>query len=128
MHLDKFEQAQINLIIVGNGKPEQINRLVSETGYKGIIVTDPTLESFKQLNFRRNVSGILSVGAILDGVKAFGAGHRQKGVQGDALQLGGVALIDSEPVLHYHYISENAADHPAISDIFKECAKINSNK
>lgn len=51
------------------------------------------------------------------GVKALGAGHRQVGVQGDSLQLGGAVVIGAGPVCHYLYRSEKAADHPMVSDI-----------
>lgn len=87
-------------------------------------MTDPSLLSYNVLGFRRNITGVLSFSAVVAGMKAFGEGHRQVGVQGDALQLGGAVIIGPGPVMHYLYASEKAADHPPVSDILEECFKI----
>lgn len=114
--------AGANLVVVGNGKPEQIGPLAKESGFIGPIVTDQARTSYLSLGFRRGVSGLISLNAVVAGVKAFGSGYRQAGVHGDALQLGGIAIIGSGPTLHYIYRSEKAADHPPVSDVLRECS------
>lgn len=109
-------------MVVGNGPPEDIPDFADHTGYREHIVTDPSLSSFVALGFTRKLSGILSVNALMGGLKALGKGHRQKGIKGDAIQLGGVAVVASGPVLYYYYRSTQAADHPPIEKLLAACA------
>lgn len=84
-------------------------------------MTDPELLSFAALGFTRKLSGILSASTLAGGLKALKDGHRQTGIQGDALQLGGVIVIGPGPVLFYYYRSEKAGDHPPVEQIFEAC-------
>ncbi len=75
------------------------------------------------MGLTRNISGLLSSKVILGGLKAFSSGHRQKGVQGDAMQLGGAAVIGPDSKVYYYYRSKQAADHPPVGDIIEACLK-----
>lgn len=73
------------------------------------------------MGFTRNISGLLSSKVLLGGLKAFSSGHRQRGVQGDAMQLGGAVVIGPDSQVYYYYRSNQAADHPPVGEIIKAC-------
>lgn len=107
--------------MIGNGKPDQITKIVQKTGYKGKILTDPGLASFKALGLSKKVSGILAPAALISGIKALKEGYRPGRIQGDTLQLGGAVVIGPGPILYYYYRSTQAADHAPVEDILQGC-------
>ena len=53
-------------------------------------------------------------------VRAWRGGHRQQGVQGDALQLGAVAIVRPGDEVTYLHRSTHAGDHPPPAEILQK--------
>lgn len=86
-------------------------------------MTDPGLKSYTTLGFTKKLSGILSTSTFLGGLKALKDGHRQTGLQGDALQLGGAIVVGPGGVLYYYFRSDKAEDHPPIDQMLEACTR-----
>lgn len=83
--------------------------MVFATAYPGKILTDPSRKIYGQLLFKRSLSRIFTPHSLVSGVKAVAGGHRQGGLKGDALQLGGAVVINREgKLLHYHACKDAA--------------------
>lgn len=81
------------------------------------VWTDEPRKSYRLLEFKRGVGGILSLGAVKNAVRAFSSGFRQKKVQGDAMQLGGVLVVQPGGEIAYRQASESAGDHPPPDEV-----------
>jgi peroxiredoxin len=119
--MNTFNQLNVRIVVIGNGFPNFIEGFRNDTGYTGDLYTDPSLKSYQLLNFKNSVTSLLGFKTIKSAVHALSTGYLQKGIQGDALQQGGVVVIDSagEPV--YFYANSEAGDHAPLNDIIQAC-------
>ena len=104
--------ADAELVIVGNGTPQQAGWFAEDVGLASPVFTDPTLEIYRAVGSRRGMLGVLDPRVF---VRAFGAlrrGFRQRGVQGDATQLGGLFVIAPGNEVAFGYRSRFAGDYP----------------
>ena len=92
-----------------------------DTRYKGLLFTDPTLETYKILGFKKGLTSLVGFNPLKAGIRAWGTGYRQKGIQGPPLQQGGVLVVGPGNVVHYIYRSKKAGDHPPLEEILKAC-------
>lgn len=109
----------MELIVIGNGAPNFIEGFRERSGFTGPIYTDPELRSYEALELRRDLRATLSLRVVKRAVSAYRKGNRQVSTQGDALQQGGVFVINTEGELLYTYRSEFAGDHPDVADILR---------
>jgi len=119
--METFNKINVRIVVIGNGFPNFIEGFRNDTGYTGDLFTDPSLESYQLLNFKNSVKSLLGFKTMKSALHALSTGYLQKGIQGDALQQGGVVVVDSggEPV--YFYASSEAGDHAPISEIIQAC-------
>ena len=75
------------------------------------IFIDPDLRAYRAAGLRRGFLELLSPRLITNGVRAFSSGSRQKGVQGDAFQLGGSFVIRRGGGVAFAHRSREAGDH-----------------
>jgi hypothetical protein len=87
------------------------------TGYRGDLLTDPSLESYKILGFASGVGKVMGLKALFRGFSAMRAGYKPGKIQGSVLQLGGVIIITPDATVPYFFASAEAGDHPPISDL-----------
>lgn len=109
------------LIVIGNGKPQDLPEFAKLTGYSGKLFTDPSLKTFKALGFSRKISGLMAMDAVVSGFKALKDGIRPGSMQGDALQLGGAVVIGPGNQVFYYYKGKQAADHAPVKAILAGC-------
>lgn len=111
------------LILVGNGNRHFAEAFRSELGITAPIYVDTKREAYRALEMKR---GFMRTLGSLDTWKSFGralrGGFRQKGVQGDAWQLGGVLVVRTDGTVAYRYLSDSAGDHPPVADILAALA------
>ena len=100
------------LVIVGNGTPQQAGWFVEDVGLSTPVFTDPTLEIYRLLKSRRGLLGVLDPRVFLRTFSALRKGFRQHGVQGDPTQLGGVFVIRPSGRFAFEYRSRFAGDYP----------------
>lgn len=118
----EFNTRNAELIIIGNGKPQDLAAFAQVTGYSGKLFTDQSLESFKALGFTRNISGLFATEAVAKGFKAIKDGLRPGSIQGDALQLGGAVVVGPGDQVYYFYRGKQAADHAPVNAILDGCS------
>jgi hypothetical protein len=115
--IDQLHAAGAELVIIGNGAPMFIAGFRERSGYKGPLYTDPSLATYKAAHLGRGFGKTfnpLSIGAT---VKAFAHGSRQRGVEGDAYQQGGVVVIAPGGVVKWHHISKRLGDNATMEQI-----------
>jgi peroxiredoxin len=106
-----------DLAAVGNGTPDQADHLARALGTDFPLLTDPDRRTFAALGARRSPGGVLHPRVLASAARAWRAGHRQHGVQGDAMQLGGVVVIHPGDEVAGVWRSAHAGDHPAAEQI-----------
>jgi hypothetical protein len=81
------------------------------------ILTDPSLEAYKAMDLRRGLGSTFRPSIIKHGIRAWKSGHKQGRTQGDAMQLGGVFVIDASGTIGFSQRSTEAGDHASINDV-----------
>lgn len=119
----EFEKQNVRLIVIGNGAPNFISAFREETGYQGLLYTDPSLETYKLLNLKRGVGSLFGFKSLKEGVRALSSGYLQTEIQGDALQQGGAVIAGPGDVLHDVYRNKEAGDHPPIQKMLAMVGK-----
>ena len=108
------------LVLIGNGNRRFAEAFKHDLGITTPVYVDTKREAYRALEMKRGFTRTLG---SLDTWKSFGralkAGFRQKGVQGDAWQLGGVLVVLPGGSVVYRYLSESAGDHPSSADILQ---------
>ena len=109
----------VNLVIIGNGKPFHIEGFRKNTGYSGQVYTNPDLSFYNFFEFKRSATSIFGMKAMATSFKAISNGRFQKGVKGDALQIGGMVLVDSSSNIRFLFQSKEAGHHYPADEIPK---------
>ena len=120
-NISTFNKINVRIVVIGNGLPNFIEGFKEETGYQGEIFTDPSLQTYQLLNFKKSVSSLLGLKTFKSAFNAMKSGYGQKGIQGNAFQQGGVIVIHPVDTPVYFYISKEAGDHAPLDDIVKAC-------
>jgi len=87
------------------------------TGYKGTLFTDPSRKVFEYLGFKSSVTGFIGLKPLAKTLSALKKGHKQGGIEGSTLQLGGAVVIDTEKTIRFYFASNKAGDHPDVADL-----------
>ena len=116
-----FQLANVHLVIIGNGPHKFIQPFREDTRYKGPFFTDPTLETYKILGFKKGITSLVGLSPLKAGIRALGTGYMQKGIKGPATQQGGVLVVGAGDFVHYIYRSKKAGDHPTIEKVLQAC-------
>ena len=109
------------LVVIGNGPEKFIMPFREDTQYKGPLYTDPTLETYNILGFKKGITSLVGLNPLKAGLRALSTGHRQKGIQGPSTQQGGVLVVGPGDVVHYLYRSKKAGDHPSLEEVLQAC-------
>ena len=108
------------LVIIGNGAPNFARAFREDLGITTPLFTDPSLTTYRLLEFKRGVTGtLLSPKVWANAARALSGGFRQGRVKGDAWQLGGVLVVRPDGSVIYRYASAAAGDHPPVSEILR---------
>lgn len=112
---EKYEKSG-KVIFIGNGAPQFIENFKVDLKLDGaLVLTDPTLETFRAAGFHYGFSYILRAKSVVTAVQLFRDGHRQTSYTKEAgvhQQLGGVLAVSPNGKALYHYISEYFGDLP----------------
>ena len=106
----RIHAAGAELVILGNGTPEQARWFVEDYKVATPVFTDPDLRSHDIVGARK--ARILELGTIRAAIRARRAGFRQTKTMGSARQLGGLFVITPDGRMPYRYLSAFAGDHP----------------
>ena len=108
--VEAFAEREAELVLVGNGEAHFISGFRETTRFDGKIYTDPSREVFNALGFSNNKRATFSPKVLLSGVKAFVKGHRQRGVQGDPWQQGGLLIVSKEQKINFYHAFKTAGE------------------
>lgn len=121
-NMKAFKKKNAQLVVIGNGPEHFITPFRKVTGYRGPLFTDPSLETYNILDFKKGLTSVIGLNPLKAGIRALSSGYLQKGIQGPPLQQGGVLVVGPGNIVHYVYRSQKAGDHPPAEEIFQACA------
>ncbi|MHB8614127.1 MAG: AhpC/TSA family protein [Candidatus Dormibacteraceae bacterium] len=119
----EIEAAGARLVFIGNGGTAFARHFKEALVPDCEVLTDPSTASYALLGARRGIWATLSPRSWPASVRAFRGGFRQSRTQGHAFLLGGVAIVDSNGVVRWKYVSRFAGDHPAPAEIVARLQK-----
>ena len=100
--------------MVGNGSVKDMKKFRNVTGYRGILLTDPSRDSYKFLKFKSGLTDIIGVKSFTQSFSALRSGFIPGSLQGHALQLGGAIVVAAKGNVTYFFRSSAAGDHPPL--------------
>ncbi|MFZ9888368.1 MAG: peroxiredoxin-like family protein [Myxococcota bacterium] len=95
---------------IGNGAPPFAQAFREETGVTFPLYVDPERDAYRAFALRRRVTDMLNPHLFLAARRAQKAGFHQTAVRGDALQLGGVFILDASGATHFRHVERFAGD------------------
>jgi len=118
--LGELHAAGARTLLIGNGEPAAIDGFVERHALADRpvdVVTDPSLEAFRAAGLLRSAWATFGPRAIVDYVRAMGAGFVPRKVAGDLLQQGGALVVDAGGRVVFHRASKSLSDHADGSDL-----------
>jgi hypothetical protein len=117
---ERFEQAGLGLVLIGQATPRQAKHFARKLDLDGqTILADEDRATYKLAGLRRgNVTQLLGPRSVLAGVKhGARSGVVQGRVVGDAAQLGGALVVRPDGTVALHQASRHAGDTIEIDDL-----------
>ena len=108
--LPAIREAGAELVIVGNGAPEFGRAFRDELGLDAPLYTDPSLRTYALAGFKRGLLATFSAKGLAHGARAWRKGFRQTARRGDALQQGGLLVVDRTGRILYAHRDSEAGD------------------
>ena len=105
------------LVVIGNGAPHFAAAFREEMALDCPLLVDPELQAYRAAGLRRGRVELLSPRLPWNALRALRQGFRQRGVQGDPWQLGGVLVVRPDGALTYRQISREAGDHAPVDTV-----------
>ncbi|MGI9537892.1 MAG: peroxiredoxin-like family protein [Desulfocapsaceae bacterium] len=119
-----FVEKQSRLAVIGPGEAAHLVDFRKVTGYRSDLFADPSRETFQVLGFSSGITKLIGIKPVLSVFSAIKSGIRPGSLQGNALQLGGAAVITPGNEIRYLFRESRAGDHPdaavlleAVSDV-----------
>jgi peroxiredoxin len=111
-YVGRIRDAGAELVVVGNGNPQQAAWFQEDTGIETPLYTDPSLKVYDAVEAKRGLLTSLNPATIVASLRARRAGFKQSKTMGAAFQQGGVFVITPGGEMPYRYVSKSAGDHP----------------
>jgi hypothetical protein len=118
--LAEIHEAGASTVLVGNGRPEHVAAFAERhvLGDKAVdLVTDPSLGAFRAAGLLRSAWATYGPRAMIDYVRAMGAGLVPRGLDGDRLQQGGAIVVARDGTVVLHHVAASLGDHASASDL-----------
>jgi peroxiredoxin len=118
--LAELHAAGARTVLVGNGEPAAIDGFVERHGLADRpvdVLTDPTLAAFHAAGLVRSAWATFGPRAVVDYVRAMGAGFVPRKTAGDLLQQGGALVVAAGGRIVLHHVATHLADHTDASDL-----------
>lgn len=124
--LESRECGPVDMVLVGNGRPEQAAAFAEEVGWTEGIVSDPSRETYAVLGFRKGMGSTFNLSALKKTIKSFGEGNKQSWsrVPTDAFQQGGAVLVDNDGQVRLVHKDAFAGDHAEIDALTEKVCEI----
>ncbi|MHB1499854.1 MAG: AhpC/TSA family protein [Candidatus Dormibacteria bacterium] len=115
--LPSIEACGGQLLLIGNGSPEQALRFRQMKARGATVVTDPDRRSYRAMGARRSPFRLLGRGTLRGWLAAMRMGIRPEGLQGDVLQLGATLVVDPPATVLLSHIGTSLGDHPTVESL-----------
>ncbi len=112
--LDEIRRAGADLVLIGNGRPDQATAFARDEVPGVTVLTDPSLRTYRALDLRRGVLATLGPRSALAAASAFRRGHRQAATAGDAWQQGGLAVVAPGGRILFVQQNRDAGERPDV--------------
>ena len=113
----RLQDLGLRTIVIGPGNRQQAQMLREDEGIAFELLTDPELKAYRAAGLRRGAARVFSWRSFAHLWRAWRKGFRQRSVQGDPWQLGGVLLIAPGGEVLYRHVSREAGDHAPVQEI-----------
>jgi hypothetical protein len=114
--------ARADVIVIGNGSPSFIDGFRETTGWRGPVLTDPSLAVYNAAGLKRSVLRTLDPRGALRGLKTLSKGIMQGRTQGDQWQQGGVLVIATNGDVLWSHASGGPGDNATVDQILTAIA------
>ena len=108
--LDEIEAAGAQLIAIGNGHARWARDFIEEQSVTFPVFVDPGLRSYEHFGMKRGLGEVTTVKSLMHAGRALSRGHRQSGIRGDAVQNGGVVVLDGGGDVIYKHVEQETGD------------------
>ncbi len=108
--LPAIHEAGAELVIVGNGAPEFARAFRDELSLDVPLYTDPSRRTYQLAGFKRGVLATFSPKGMAHAARAMRKGFRQTARRGDALQQGGLLVVDRSGRILFAHRDNEAGD------------------
>jgi peroxiredoxin len=118
--LPELDALGVRVVLVGNGDPPFIDEFMRRHNLLAtsvVVVTDPSLATYKAAGFDRSTRGTFGLGSIVRRLRAAGKGATGYGGSGDLLQQGGAVVFAPDGSVALHYASHAVGDNVDVSDV-----------
>jgi alkyl-hydroperoxide reductase/thiol specific antioxidant family protein len=107
-----------DIAIIGTGDAASARSFQRDLNIPDVpVFVDPTRRAYELAGFHRGILTLLQPRAIWNYIRAFFVGHRAGRLQGDALQQGGVLIIEPAGSILFRHASRVSGEHPEIEQI-----------
>ena len=111
---DKFEQAGVELAVIGQGTPRHAQAFKQDHGLEFRLLVDPRRETYRAAGAKKgSVSELVGPQVALRGLKAIASERVVQGrTIGHPAQLGGVLVVAPGGEVVWSHLADNAGDNP----------------
>ena len=118
---ERFEEAGVDLKVVGQGRPEQAARFREKQGLDLDLYADEQRLSYKAGGMKKATLGeLVGPGVLAKGIQG---AAKERVVQGRFIghpaQLGGVLVVRPDGSIAYSHLSEDAGDNPPVDEVLE---------
>lgn len=121
-HIPEVQDAGGEIVILGNGSPENARWFIEDFKVTMRVFVDPDLSSHKIVGARQQ--NLFDPRSMMRAGSLMVRGFRQTKTMGPGLQLGGVFVITPTGQMPFRYLSKFAGDHPDPKDAIKALGSI----
>ena len=117
---EQFEAAGANLVVIGQGSPEDARRFMRNNHVEGLeMLVDPDRSTYVLAGTKVATRGeLLGPSVVAKGVLTALRNRVHQGLPvGHPAQLGGVLVIAPDGSVRYAHLSEDASDNPPTAEI-----------
>jgi peroxiredoxin len=117
-HIQGIRETGGDLVVVGTGGPFFAKAFQKDLGISDVeVYIDSARRAYDLAGFRRGVFSLIHPRAVWNYLRAFFSGHTYKGMQGDALQQGGVLVVALDGTIVFRFVSKVSGDHPEVEQV-----------
>lgn len=115
--LDEIGAADAQLVAIGNGHEHWARAFREEEGVAFPVYVDPGRQSYEHYGMRRGLTSVLGPRSVKHSLRAMSRGHFQSQTRGDALQNGGVVVLDETGEIVYAHVENEAGDLADLDEV-----------